>query len=230
MGKNTHVINPTFQNIKPIEGDTPGAGSIAENWRRGYDQSKRRPECRKGSVPPDDDWEGAQQMFSSADRMDAWFFQRISVGKENKGKVFVFGARVALKSVNQGSGIGEYYVSLGIDRLGEENPSWKTANWMTPQHQNYVPKWTDFEIRATIEGEWVTVFIRSYNNYRVDGSLFVKSCYGYIEDTTQPQPEPPDEPDNDVLTTISEQLSVIQQNQIVIKSELDKTLKRGDVL
>lgn len=215
----TLIKNPTFQNFQPLPGI--GAGQLAADWTLDYDKSKRRPEARQAAA----DFDGAQQFFSTKALMDAWILQRIPVGVGKKGKIFVFGAQVALKSVNSGSGIGEYYVALGIDRWGETDPTRMTAHWLTPQHQANVPKWTNFEIRAPIEGDTVTVYVRAYNKYPVDGSLFIKSVYGHIVDDpcagTQPQPEPEPLPGDDVLATIAQQLAVVQANQIAMMEKLD---------
>jgi hypothetical protein len=209
------IKNPNFTNFRPLPGI--GAGVLAESWNFAHDPGKRRPECRQAA----EDFEGAQQFFSTKDLMDGWLFQRVYVGREAIGQRFVFGAKLALKSVDEGSGIGEYYASVGIDRVGEADPARKTAQWFTPQHQMYVPKWTELELVAGIENEWVTVYIQAANKWKVDGSLFVKSAYGYILDSEAPPvpdpPVPPVEPGEPgdltpVIAMLSEALVIARAN------------------
>jgi len=178
------IENPTFVG-KFVEDGAPEI-KIAVGWRHFYDHSKRRWEWRQSSAS----FDYSQQWFETSDLGDGGIYQRVYVGPLARGKFFRFVAEVALKSESQGSGIGEYYVSIGVDRLGSGDPFHdQTVFWTTPLHQEYAPKWTQLGIISPIEGEWVTVYIRAYNKYPVSGSCFVKSAYGDV--VGAPDPDPP---------------------------------------
>lgn len=85
-----------------------GAGIIPHGWMFGYDASKRRGECRRSA----DDFDNSMQFHNESALCDCWFFQRPVVGDASVGKLAKFIATIALKSENQGSGIGEFYASL----------------------------------------------------------------------------------------------------------------------
>lgn len=179
------INNPLFQ--PPYYEDGFPEGKVAQGWRVGYNASRKRPEWRQAAA----DWELAQQWFCTSDMMDAWIRQRVSVGAANKGKNARLVVVCALESKNTGSGIGDYFVSIGIDRVGDESVGVKTTQWLTPQHQSGVPKWTTLEITAPIENDVVTVFIQAENQWRVSGSIFVKSAHLYVVDATTPPVTPP---------------------------------------
>lgn len=185
------IKNPTFS--PPYYEDGAGEMKVAHEWKTWYDHNLRRWEWRQAAV----DFDGAQQWFETDDKGDGGVRQRIHVGPGAIGKYFHVIATVALKSLNTGSGIGEYYASIGIDRLGEEDYRRQTVTWTTPQHQALVPKWTDIELIAPIEGEHVTVYLRAWNKYAVSGSMFAVTCYGYVIDDpcdgseTDPPPDGP---------------------------------------
>ena len=185
------IVNPTFQ---PPYAPQDGVGElqVAQGWRCGWDNARKRPEWRRSAA----DWEYSQQWFCTSNVMDAWISQRVNVGASSIGKYAKLVVTCALESKNTGSGIGDYFLSIGIDRTGDENVSAKTVEWLTPKHQSGVPKWTTFELLAKIEKEYVTVYIQADNRWPVNGSIFVKSATLMIIDDPcgTPQPEPQPEP------------------------------------
>ena len=192
MPDTNYTENPTFQ--PPYYEDGAGEKKVAQGWKTFYDASKRRWEWRQSAA----DFEYSQQWFETSNVGDGGIFQRVNVGKENASKYAHFVCQVALKSENTGSGIGEYYASIGIDRVGNADPfNDQTVEWTTPLHQAYCPAWTTLEKTARIENEWITVYLRAYNKYGVDGSMFVKSAYLYVIDDPCDGQEPsePDAPE-----------------------------------
>lgn len=184
------IKNPTF--LPPYYEDGAPERKVANEWRTWYDQAKRRWEWRQ-SAP---NWENTQQWFETTALGDGGVRQRVNVGNDAIGKYFHVVAEVALESLNTGSGIGEYYASIGVDRIGEEDYRRQTVTWTTPLHQDFMPKWTQIELVVPIENDWVTVYLRAWNKYAVSGSMFVESCYGYVIDDPcgdgGTDPEPPD--------------------------------------
>jgi hypothetical protein len=126
--------------------------------------------------------------------MDGWILQRVNVGASNVGKYAKLIVTCALESKDVGSGIGDYFVSIGIDRTGDENIRAKTVEWLTPKHQSGAPKWTTFELVAKIENDHVTVYVQSDNRWPVNGSCFVKSATLEVIDDPCDGVVPPVEP------------------------------------
>ena len=190
-----YLLNPTFAEPYHAQ-DNQGPLQVADKWRAEWAGSYR-PEWRKATGPEvSPNWENAQQWFSTSNKMDAWVFQRVNVGAENKGKYARLVVTCALESKNVGSGEGEYWASVGIDRWGNADIRGKTISWSTPRIQQAVPRWTTIEVLAPIENDAVTVFVQVMNKYPASGSIFVKSAYLYVVDDPCPSVpvEPPAEP------------------------------------
>jgi len=238
MANDNFLKNPTFE-LPYSPQDGIGELQIAEGWRAGWDNSKKRPEWRR-SAP---NWDNSQQWFVTSDLADGWIYQTLKVGKENVGKYFELVVTCALESKNVGSGIGDFFVSIGIDRWGNGNVNSKTVVWTSPLHQSVVPKWTELKLIAPIENEWITVYIQNSNKWKVNGSIFVKSAYGYVVDSICPDmpsiPETPTPPPLDgeclfdassILLAIQGARSEIKQAKDAILQAIDSTVKITDCI
>ena len=232
MPDTNYTKNPTFQPAYYEDG--AGEKKVAHDWKTFYDASKRRWEWRQSAA----DFEFSQQWFESAAVGDGGVFQRVEVGTANVGKYARFVCQVALKSENTGSGIGEYYASIGIDRVGSADPfSDQTVEWTTPRHQFYCPAWTTLEKTAKIENGWITVYARAYNKYGVNGSMFIKSAYLYViddpcegQEPPQPEPEPDPEPQPPGECGFVNRWQEVLDNQAEILLALAEVPKHGDTV
>lgn len=230
MSDTNYIQNPTFQPPYNLQ-DGIGELKVADKWRCGWNAGKKRPEWRRASgsesIP---NWENAQQWFCTSDLMDGWTFQSVNVGRENVGKYFKLVVTCALESKNVGSGIGDYFVSIGIDRVGDGNVGAKTTEWLTPKHQSSVGRWTELEIIAPIEKDWITVYVQAANRWKVNGSIFVKSAYGYVIDNPCDSTQPPTPPSTDCQFDDSGILSAIEQAKHEILASLDGVVRITNTL
>lgn len=148
------------------------------------------------------EWGGAQQWSVESKLMDAGIMQRFEVGDDAVGKWARLEVVLGVEAHdNSKEKLSNAWLTIGIDRTGNDQDRGKAVEWLTPifqveisnHHEKFGPlkTWSTLVIEVPIETPWITYFVHCKDEYRFDTNVFVKQATCVVFETVCVDPDPP---------------------------------------